>query len=306
LKGKLLFGFLLLLFLLTACNSSNENTENEQLIIYTSIYPIQYVAEEITGDNATVKSIYPPGVDAHTYEPTSKEITELAKGNAFIYLGAGMESFAETAADALKSQDILFIEIGEHDHLFTEDEHKHDDHGHDHGDHDPHIWLEPLRMIEIGEIVKDELVTLNPEKEGEYVENFKALKEDLTTLDEEFTEILETKENKQLLVSHAAYGYWEERYGIEQIPISGLSSSDEPSQKDLAEIARLAEKEELNYVIFEQTGSNRLASIIQEYIHADKLTIHNLEVLTEDNIAENENYLSLMKKNLEVLDQATK
>lgn len=305
-KGKLLFGFLLLLFLLTACNSSNENTENEQLIIYTSIYPIQYVAEEITGDNATVKSIYPPGVDAHTYEPTSKEITELAKGNAFIYLGAGMESFAETAADALKSQDILFIEIGEHDHLFTEDEHKHDDHGHDHGDHDPHIWLDPLRMIEIGEIVKDELVTLNPEKEGEYVENFKALKEDLTTLDEEFTEILETKENKQLLVSHAAYGYWEERYGIEQIPISGLSSSDEPSQKDLAEIARLAEKEELNYVIFEQTGSNRLASIIQEYIHADKLTIHNLEVLTEDNIAENENYLSLMKKNLEVLDQATK
>lgn len=305
-KGKLLFGFLLLLFLLTACNSSNENTENEQLIIYTSIYPIQYVAEEITGDNATVKSIYPPGVDAHTYEPTSKEITELAKGNAFIYLGAGMESFAETAADALKSQDILFIEIGEHDHLFTEDEHKHDDHGHDHGDHDPHIWLDPLRMIEIGEIVKDELVTLNPEKEGEYVENFKALKEDLTTLDEEFTETLETKENKQLLVSHAAYGYWEERYGIEQIPISGLSSSDEPSQKDLAEIARLAEKEELNYVIFEQTGSNRLASIIQEYIHADKLTIHNLEVLTEDNIAENENYLSLMKKNLEVLDQATK
>ena len=305
-KGKLLFGLLLLLFLLTACNSSNENTENEQLIIYTSIYPIQYVAEEITGDNATVKSIYPPGVDAHTYEPTSKEITELAKGNAFIYLGAGMESFAETAADALKSQDILFIEIGEHDHLFTEDEHKHDDHGHDHGDHDPHIWLDPLRMIEIGEIVKDELVTLNPEKEGEYVENFKALKEDLTTLDEEFTETLETKENKQLLVSHAAYGYWEERYGIEQIPISGLSSSDEPSQKDLAEIARLAEKEELNYVIFEQTGSNRLASIIQEYIHADKLTIHNLEVLTEDNIAENENYLSLMKKNLEVLDQATK
>ena len=305
-KGKLLFGFLLLSLLLTACNSSNENKKNDQLIIYTSIYPIQYVAEEITGDNATVKSIYPPGVDAHTYEPTSKEITELAKGNAFIYLGAGMESFAETAADALKSQDILFIEIGEHDHLFTEDEHKHDDHGHDHGDHDPHIWLDPLRMIEIGEIVKDELVTLNPEKEGEYVENFKALKEDLTTLDEEFTETLETKENKQLLVSHAAYGYWEERYGIEQIPISGLSSSDEPSQKDLAEIARLAEKEELNYVIFEQTGSNRLASIIQEYIHADKLTIHNLEVLTEDNIAENENYLSLMKKNLEVLDQATK
>lgn len=301
-KGKVLLG-LLLFILLTACNSTNE-TRDDQLLIYTSIYPIQYIAEEITGNEAVVKSIYPPGVDAHTYEPTSKEITEIANGDAFIYLGAGMESFAETAADALQSQDILFIEIGGHEHLFAEDEH--DDHGHDHGDHDPHIWLDPLRMIEIGEIIKDELVSLHPENEDEYIANFEALKQDLTVLDEEFTATLEPKDNKQILVSHAAYGYWEERYGIEQIPISGLSSSDEPSQKDLAEIARLAEKEDLTYVIFEQTGSNRLASIIQEYIHAEGLTIHNLEVLTEDDIAENENYLTLMEKNLEVLDQATK
>ncbi|MEI3611582.1 metal ABC transporter solute-binding protein, Zn/Mn family [Pseudogracilibacillus sp. SO30301A] len=304
-KGKAILLAPLLVILLAACNSTNE-TRNDQLMIYTSIYPIQFVAEEITGDEAVVKSIYPPGVDAHTYEPTSREITEIANGDAFIYLGSGMESFAETAADALQSQEILFIEIGEHEHLFAKDDHDNHGHDHDHGDHDPHIWLDPLRMVEIGEIIKNELVSLNPEKEDEYITNFEILKKNLTKLDEDFTATLNAKDNKQILVSHAAYGYWEERYGIEQIPINGLTSSDEPSQKDLAEIARLAENEDLTYVIYEQTGSNRLASIIQEYIHAEKLTIHNLEVLTEDDIAENENYLSLMEKNLEVLNQATK
>src|SRR5699024_4280587 len=89
------------------------------------------------------------------------------------------------------------------------------------------------------------------------------------------------------------------------IPISGLSSNDEPSQKELADIARLAEREKLGYVIFETSGSNRLATIIQEHIDAEKLTIHNLEVLTEDDIAAEETYLSLMEKNLEALDIAT-
>lgn len=312
------FAFIFIL-LLAGCNtnSSNENSTDEDLFIFTSIYPIQYVAEQITGDDATIQSVYPPGVDAHTYEPTSKEITNLANGDAFIYLGSGMEGFAESAADALESQDVLFVEIGEHDDLFIEgDHHEHDEgdeHGHahdeddhDHGDLDPHIWLDPLRMIEMGEIITNKLIELKPEDEENFTENFAILKENMTELDQAFKETLQSKENKQIIVTHAAYGYWEDRYGIEQIPISGLSSSDEPSQKELADIAKQAKEQDLQYVIFEQTGSNQVATIIQEHIDAKKLSIHNLEVLTEEDIENKEDYLSLMKKNLEVLDQATK
>ncbi|WP_430791157.1 metal ABC transporter solute-binding protein, Zn/Mn family [Virgibacillus flavescens] len=305
---------LLLLFSLTIAGcTSDKDKEQAGLTIYSSIYPIQYATERIAGDGVQVKSVYPPGVDAHTYEPTSKEMTDIAKADAFIYLGAGLEGFAETAAGALQSEDVALIELGTNKELFhTEDEHE-ADHSeeetadtHNHGDHNPHIWLDPLRMIDMANQIKEELIELNPDKKERYNTNFTALKEDLLALDKQFKETLETKEQKEILVSHAAYGYWEERYGIKQIAIRGLTSSDEPSQKELTQIIDKANKEDLEYVIFEQNGSDRVSKIIQEQIGAKALHIHNLSVLTEEDIKNGEDYLSLMKHNLEVLDKATK
>ena len=295
---------ILFIFLLTACGTDHTTNNDDELLIYTSIYPLQYVVSEIAGEQANVESIIPPGVDAHTYEPTSREITNLADGNAFIYIGAGMEGFSETMADALKNQPIQFVEIGENKQLFSNETTTDDDLDHA-SDYDPHIWLDPIRMIQIAEMVTDQLSELQPDSQELFLENLSHFTEEMTVLDEQFSSTLADKEQKDILVSHAAYGYWELRYGIEQIAISGLSSSDEPSQKELASIAKLAKEKDLKYVIFDQTGTNRIASILQDHIKAEALYIHNLEVLTEDDIAANEDYYSLMEKNLEALDKAT-
>lgn len=164
---KFSYFVLLVLFLLLVGCASHTNKEtakendalrknditdatSEKLILYTSIYPVQYVVEQIAKDNATVKSIYPPGVDAHTYEPSSKEIKDLANSDAFFYIGAGMEGFADSSRDALQSQKVLFVSIEEkNESLFIKNDDEHDDHQedhhHDHGDLDPHIWLDPLK-----------------------------------------------------------------------------------------------------------------------------------------------------------------
>ncbi|MFD1851810.1 MULTISPECIES: metal ABC transporter solute-binding protein, Zn/Mn family [Bacillaceae] len=312
-------GIALILIIITiGCSPSNRATteESSDFTIYTTIYPIEYAIERIAKDTVSVETVYPPGVDAHSYEPTSKDMITIAKGDAFIYLGAGLEAIAETAADSLSSQSVKLIEIGQHDELFMADveEHSDDSHeneeesdeGHNHGTQDPHIWLDPLRMIELSKIIKDELITLNPDEEATYNENFEALEAELITLDERFTEVLEAKENKHILVAHAAFGYWEERYGIEQIPISGLSSSNEPSQKELTKIIDQAEEFNLNHILYEQNSTNRVSEIIQEKIGAEALTIHNLSVLTEEDIENNEDYISLMNYNLDILDIATK
>ncbi|MFD1362543.1 metal ABC transporter solute-binding protein, Zn/Mn family [Lentibacillus salinarum] len=308
------------IFTVGCTQTKTETDTNTDLTIYTSIYPIQYAVEQIGGDSVDVESVYPPGVDAHTYEPSSKEMTAIAEGDTFIYLGAGMEGFAETAAQALDSQDTALIEIGADEALFHEDtgahnsgnEEKHEEHHHGqaeseahHHDQNPHIWLDPERMIDMASTIKDELIALNPESSEQYTENFNALKDDLLALDHQFRETLESKENKKILVSHAAYGYWEERYDIEQIAVSGLSSNHEPSQKELTTIMDQAEEHNLDYILFEQNSSDRVSEIIQDQIGAKSLQIHNLSVLTEADIKNGEDYLSLMKHNLEVLDQAT-
>lgn len=301
--------FVLLIFVVSACSNEAATTNDDQLTIKTTLYPLEYIMSEIGGDNVNVETIYPPGVDAHTYEPTSKEITGLAKADVFVYLGAGMEGFADKAAGALSKQDVKLIEIGAHEELFahTEDTDDHDDH-HDHGENsdiDPHIWLDPLRMNEMADILYDELVSLSPEHAEEFKTNLNSFKENMIGLNDEFESTLKNKENKHLLVTHAAYGYWEINYGLKQLSISGLSTSDEPSQKQLANIARLAIDNDIKYVIYQKNDSNQTADIIRDYIEAEKLELHDLEVLTEDDIKNEADYLTLMGENLKVLDKAT-
>src|SRR5699024_6139149 len=229
----------------------------------------------------------------------------IVSADAFIYLGAGMEGFADSVGLALESTPVKSVEIGLHDDLFqTKTSHSHYDHEHSHGDVDPHIWLDPTRLIEIASYVKNTLIDLQPNNKQTFTKNFDSLKKDLIQLDEEFQDVLSRKTDKTILVCHAAYGYWEERYGIEQLPINGLSSSEEPSQRDLTKIINKAESENMHYIIFEQNSSNRISEIIQHHIDAKALTIHNLAVLTDEDIEHHEDYISLMEKNLHVLDEA--
>lgn len=348
-KNIAILSILLVSIIVAGCSSDGQTGSNEDTLkIYTTVYPIQYAVERVGGETVAVETVYPPGADAHTFEPTSKDMTSIADSDAFIYIGAGMEGFAESAAGALASQEVKLVEIGAHEELFHADENQaheashteddddghddhdghshgdedghddhdghshgdedgHDDHdGHSHGDHDPHIWIDPLRMIKIADLVKDTLIELNPENESLYIENFESLEKDLLALDESYNNLLIDKEEKHILVSHAAFGYWEERYGIEQISINGLSSSSEPSQKDLTRIIDQAKEYGLDYIIFEQNSANRISEIIQSEIDAQTLMIHNLSVLTDEDIENGEDYMSLMEYNLEILDKATK
>lgn len=296
-----------LLFTLGSCNAFNDD-DNHDIVLYTSIYPIQFIVEELVGNEASVVSVYPPGVDAHSYEPTIREMLNIARGKAFIYLGAGMESFAESAKSTLKASDVHFIEVAEHKEIFLhgDDHDHHADHSHFHTDIDPHIWFDPLRMIEASKYIKNQLSDIFPHLTNTLDENFFTLKKRLLELDKQYEATLRPKTNRHIVVSHAAYQYWEERYQIVQIPISGLTAGDEPSQKDLANIVLFAEEENIQYVLFEQNATNKIATIIQEHIGAEPLFIHNLEVLVDEDIRNKEDYFTLMKTNLTILDQATK
>ncbi|WP_273122450.1 metal ABC transporter solute-binding protein, Zn/Mn family [Bacillus weihaiensis] len=303
--------------------SNNESTR--KIEVYTTIFPLEDFTRKIGGDEINVTSVYPPNVDAHTYEPTVKTMKNIADSDLFIFTGAGIEGFAEKAEETLEKEDVNIlraaegIELLEHsdgeDHASHEDEHADEDdhashedehtdeeaHHHDHGDQDPHVWLDPIRSIELAENIKDALIEIKPESKDTFEENFTKLKEDLTNLDQSFQETISKSKTKHILVSHAAYGYWQDRYGLEQIAIAGLSPSQEPSQQQLTEIIKESKEHHLHYVLFEQNVQSNVAKVIQEEIGAESLTLHNLESVTEEDIENNEDYFSIMERNISTL-----
>jgi zinc transport system substrate-binding protein len=272
-------------------------------------------AKKIGGAYVDVESIMPSGADAHTFEPTTKQMTTIAKADAFIYNGLGMEPFAEKMAEALGSEKVKMVEATQgietiahgEAHAHEEEQHSESDpHGHDHGDFDPHVWLDPYRSITLAENIKNTLVELKPDAKEEFEKNYESLKAELTKLDAEFHQLVDSKENPEMIVSHAAYGYWEEVYGIHQIPVAGLSPTDEPSQKDLEKIIQMANEKQIKYILFEQNVTPKVAEIVQKEINAKPLYLHNLESLTEEDRQNEEDYFSLMRKNLKALDKALK
>ncbi|QHA94313.1 adhesin [Bacillus sp. N1-1] len=307
----------------TSTTASNESGEEKKLSIYTTLFPIEDFTRKIGGEHVEVVSILPPGSDAHTYEPTTQTMIDVAEADAFIYNGLGMESYAEAIADSV-DEDVKIVEASsgietlehseEHEeHPEKEHEDKHEEHSeeehsdeHDHGDQDPHIWLDPNKAIGMAENIKETLIELKPDAKEDFEADFLKVKSDLTELDKEFASLVDSKDHPEMIVSHAAYGYWENRYDIHQIAISGLSPSNEPSQKALEEIIHTAKEKKLDYVLFEQNVTPKVAKSLQSEIGAKALRLHNLSVLTEEDINNKEDYFSLMRRNLETLDQALK
>lgn len=306
---------LIILLVLSACNNSPKSDNNnhakksseDSMLIYTTVFPLADFTRKIGGDYVIVKSIIPPGTDAHTFEPTQKTMIDIAEANAFIYNGMGLEAFSKDITAALSKEDILLIEGSEGIHLSLDSDHGKMDEQRDvlHNHHvDPHIWLDPIHSITIAENIKKALITLQPENKKEFEKNFDMLKEKLQKLDQSFKEVVKTAKIKKIIVSHSAYGYWEHAYGIEQISVSGLSPSDEPSQKELIEIIQLAKSNHIKHILFEQNISSSISETIKNEIGAKVLYLHNLSVLTEEDVKKDEDYFSLMEKNINVLKVA--
>ena len=108
------------LLLLTACGNKEQAKEKVEtegsedvLSVYTTVYPLQYFAERIGGDTVDVQSIYPPGADEHTFDPTQKDMIALADSDLFFYIGLGLEGFVENAEKTMKGEHVKMIPVAD-------------------------------------------------------------------------------------------------------------------------------------------------------------------------------------------------
>lgn len=298
-------------------DASNTDKKNEnQIQVYTTVYPLQYFAQQIGGEYVHVNTIYPPGADEHTFEPSQKDMMNLADADLFFYIGLGLEGFVNKAGKTLENEDVKMIPAAEGLHIEEgtaaneHDEHTADDHEdegedkHAHGDIDPHVWLDPVYADELAAVIKNELAEQMPEQKETFEKNYAELSKQLKELDQQFAKTADSAKRKEIIVAHSAYSYWDKRYGIEQISISGLSTTNEPSQKELEKLIKYAKDEKIKYVLNEQNFNSKLADMVKKEIGGKALTLHNLSVLTDEDLKNKETYFTLMDRNIKTLEKA--
>lgn len=275
--------------LLVSCSKEKTKEEN---IIYTSIYPVEYLTKEIVGNKMQVKQIVPNGADAHSWEPTMKDIASMSDAKITFLSGLGMESWKETILNSIDKEKVK--EINKNiDYINISGKLNNDD-----DDYDPHIWLSPKNMKIMAENIYNEIIKIDPKNKLFYKDNLNGLKEKLAKLDKNINDELIKYHGKSIIVPHEAFGYFTRDYKLTQVPIENINSSSEPDLGRIAEIVDIAKKDNINTVFYEYNESKKLSENIAKEINGSVKEIYTIENITKEQIENNDDYITLMEKNL--------
>jgi ABC-type Zn uptake system ZnuABC Zn-binding protein ZnuA len=139
---------------------------------------------------------------------------------------------------------------------------------------DPHVWLNPVRLAGIAEAVAERMAQQSPQDAEGFRTRAAALTAELTALDRELDRGLSTCARNQLVTSHNAFGYLAERYGLEQVAVTGLSPEATPSLGRLAEVATYAKQNGVTTIFFEELVSPKTAQSLTSEVGARAVYRH--------------------------------
>jgi zinc transport system substrate-binding protein len=270
--------------LFAGCGGSDDGSSDSRTDVVAAFYPLAWAAQEIGGNTVSVRNLTPPGAEPHDIELSARDVERIRSADVVFYLGDGFQPGVEDAVDGADGETVDMLE-GQKLARGTEEG----------SELDPHVWLDPVRFAQIAERIGR---TLGEPERGA------ALGDRLRALDREYRKGLADCERHELVTSHAAFGYLAARYGLEQIPITGIEPEAEPSARQLESIVRQVEQHHATTVFFETLVSPRLAETVAREAGARTAVLNPIEGLTERQLGDGEDYLSVMRENLAALRTA--
>ncbi|MDI4645073.1 metal ABC transporter substrate-binding protein [Cohnella hashimotonis] len=302
-----------LALLLAACGKNEENEASGsgvKLSVVTTFYPMYEFSRQVAGDLANVALLIPAGSEPHDWEPSAQDMAKVKEADVFVYNGIveGWVDAALTSASNDKrvvvraSEGLTTLEGTAEEEEEEAGEEAHD-HAHEHAE-DPHVWLDPgLAQREVAAI-EAAFEKADPANKDTYKKNADTYIAQLKALDEDYRAGLKDVRTKSFVTQHAAFGYLAQAYGLQQVPIAGLSPEQEPSPGKMAEIVQFAKAHQVKTIFFETLVDPQVAKTVADEIGAKTDVLNPLEGLTDEEKKDGLDYIGIMKKNLEALVKA--
>lgn len=239
------------------------------------------MVREVGGERVAVTTIVGRNSDTHNFEATPQDAKALLEARVLVLNGLDFEPWLPRLLEAsgFKGQQVLASEgvavrrlgqatghdqSGDHDHdhkqAYTHDE----GHGHSHGDVDPHAWQDLSNGLRYVRNIAQGLIRADPRNARYYEGRAANYSARIEALDAEIKAALTAiaPERRRVISSHDAFGYFGAAYGIEFIPVSGLSNQAEPSARDVARIITLARESGVRGVFIENMSNPVMAKQI--------------------------------------------
>jgi zinc transport system substrate-binding protein len=262
------------------------------LTVFVSVLPQKYFVERVGGDRVDVFVMVGPGKSPATYEPTPRQMAKLADARVYFRIGVPFEDVwmkrISAANPAMKvvdmRKDIALREMEAHTH---DDEHKVEyarqaDQENQYRGKDPHVWTDPLRVKVMAGQIKETLVELDPVHRQDFQANYEGFAKDLEHLDRDIRQMLKNKKERRFMVFHPAWGYFAQRYHLQQIPVE--TEGKEPGARQLAELIDFAKANDIHVIFVQKQFSRRNAETIARSIDGRVVSVDPLAVNYLENL----------------------
>jgi len=297
------------------------------------------IAARVAGDATTTGLLVPVGQHGHGWEPGPRVREEIRATDLLVHGMPGFQPWvddvlADLDADGAEvstvdaSAEVALLSAGEH-----EEEHHHEEERHDGDDHhteeghtaddehhtaeqhhddghgggtDPHFWMDPLRVADAAETVREALSAADPDAADAHADNAAAFRTEVETLDERIESLVAEATTDTILVAgHDSFAYAAERYGLSFRTLTGLAPDDRPTTRDIERAGETIDEHGIRYVCADPLESQRAAEqLVAETAAEEVLPLTAMPGLTDEWAAENWGYVEVMEEvNLPTLER---
>lgn len=282
---KLITLLLITTSILTSGCLKRDNLENIE--IYTTSYPIEYITNRLYGEHSTVKSIYPDGVIIDSYELTDKQIKDYSNSSLFIFNGLAPEKkYVAPIFEHNKKIKIIDTTLSMDYENYIEE-----------------LWLNPSNFLMLAQNIK---IGFNEYINNHYLKNdieekYEELKVEVSNLDAKIKLMVESSTNKTIVVSDDLFKFLEDKYGLTVI---SLEENDNLTDKTKADVINLINSGQISYIFTTQNKEiNNTVNEIKEKTNVELVELKTVANLTEEERKNKDDYFTLMNYNLELLKQ---
>lgn len=304
----------------SGCNRDNILEEaGGRVIVVATIPPLADWAEQVGGDHVYVRTLLPPGVSPHTFDPSPRDMRMISQAKLLVKVGLHMDDWGASLARAAGSNGPQVVSLGEIleeggklpdvEHL---DEHDHDHHHHGDDDHDhhhhhhhhgvnPHFWLDPVVAMDCVGVIRDMLIEADPENREHYEANAAAYTAELSELHNEMAGGLEAFGGRGFVSFHNAWPYLAARYNLDIAAVIEEYAGKTPGERYLRMVTDRVKELGIKTIFSEPQLNPRVAEVLAQEVGAQVRVLDPYGTPGEE---ERDSYVKTMQYNLGQLQAA--
>ena len=278
-KKGLLLGSIL--FLLSGCFFKRDSMED--ITIYTTSYPINYLVDYLYGNNAKIYSIFPNGVNIDEFEISDKKVKEYANSDLFVFNSLDIDrDYAVKLINKNEKLKIIDVSMGMN---FEYDVHE--------------LWLNPYNYLMMAQNLKNSLngYISNPYLSEEVENNYETLKFELSKLDATLKELAVEASYKTIVVDNDLFKFLE-KYDIKVISLEENENLTDPI---INEVKKLIDDGNIKYIYSITSESNDTVKSLLDSYDIELVTINDMRSVDGGITNTNDSYLTIMNNNIELL-----